>query len=52
VRCDGGFRVALPTAEKLSGGVLSFGSGVRVLKLDSLREAVRQEAQRIAAQGE
>ncbi|CBK42340.1 protein of unknown function [Nitrospira defluvii] len=30
--------------------MLSFGSGVKVLKPDSLREAVREEAQRIAAQ--
>ncbi|MEZ4214195.1 MAG: WYL domain-containing protein [Nitrospira sp.] len=39
-------------SRKVVGWVLSFGSGVKVLKPDSLREAVRQEAQRIAAQGE
>ena len=48
----GGLRMTLSVADtrELIGWVLSFGSGVKVLKPDSLREAVRQEAQRIATQ--
>ena len=48
----GGLRMTLSVADtrELIGWVLSFGSGVKVLKPDSLREAVRQEAQRIVTQ--
>ena len=42
--------LSVADTRELIGWVLSFGSGVKVLKPDSLREAVRQEAQRIAAQ--
>jgi predicted DNA-binding transcriptional regulator YafY len=37
---------------ELVGWILSFGSGVRVIEPASLREAVRQEANAIAAQPE
>jgi predicted DNA-binding transcriptional regulator YafY len=46
---DGRLRMTLAVADsrELVGWVLSFGSGVRVVRPDSLRAAVRQEAQNI-----
>ena len=50
---DGRLRMALQVADtrELLGWILSFGRGVRVLRPDSLREAVRGEARRIARAG-
>jgi predicted DNA-binding transcriptional regulator YafY len=50
---DGRLRMALQAADtrELLGWILSFGRGVRVLRPDSLREAVRGEARRIARAG-
>jgi predicted DNA-binding transcriptional regulator YafY len=49
---NGGLRLVLSVADtrELVGWVLSFGSGAKVLKPDSLRTAVQQEAQRILEQ--
>lgn len=49
---NGGLRMTLSIADtrELIGWVLSFGSGVKVLKPDSLHQAVQQEAQRILEQ--
>jgi predicted DNA-binding transcriptional regulator YafY len=48
---DGRMRMSLTIADsrELVGWILSFGSGVRVVRPDSLRAAVRQEAERILA---
>ena len=51
---NGSLRMTLSVADtrELVGWVLSFGSGVKILKPESLRQAVQQEAQRILAQSE
>ncbi len=51
---SGELKMSLTVADnrELVGWVLSFGSGVRVTKPDSLRQAVRQEAKTIANQPE
>ncbi len=41
--------LAIADSRELVGWILSFGSGVRVVRPDSLREAVKQEAAKIAA---
>ena len=41
--------VKVAGARELLGWILSFGSGVRVVKPDSLRAAIVEEARRIAA---
>jgi predicted DNA-binding transcriptional regulator YafY len=48
----GGLRMTLSVADsrELVGWVLSFGSGVKVLKPDTLHQAVQQEAQQILEQ--
>lgn len=50
---DGRLRMVLTVADtrELVGWVLSFGSGVRVVEPESLRMAVTEEAERIAALG-
>jgi len=47
---DGRLRMTLQVADtrELLGWILSFGSGVRVLKPDSLRQKVQEEARKIA----
>jgi predicted DNA-binding transcriptional regulator YafY len=47
---DGQLRVTLQVADtrELVGWVLSFGSGVQVIRPDALREQVREEARKIA----
>lgn len=47
----GGLRMTLSVADsrELIGWILSFGGGVRVVKPDGVREAVREEARKIAA---
>jgi predicted DNA-binding transcriptional regulator YafY len=49
----GWLRMALQVADtrELLGWILSFGRGVRTLRPDALREAVRDEARRIARTG-
>jgi predicted DNA-binding transcriptional regulator YafY len=44
--------LSVADTRELVGWVLSFGSGVKVLKPESLRLAVQQEAQRILEQPE
>ncbi len=48
---DGRMRMTLAVADsrELVGWILSFGSGVTVVRPDSLRAAVKQEAERVAA---
>ena len=41
--------VKVADSRELLGWILSFGSGVRVVKPDSLRAAIVEEARRIAA---
>ena len=50
VRKDGRLRVELSVADtrELIGWILSFGSGVRVVQPESLRQAVKREARAIA----
>ena len=51
---SGELKMTLTVADnrELEGWVLSFGSGVRVIKPDSLRQGIRQEAKAIAEQPE
>jgi predicted DNA-binding transcriptional regulator YafY len=51
---DGGLRMTLSVADtrELVGWVLSFGSGVKVIGPESLRQAVREESQRILSQSD
>jgi predicted DNA-binding transcriptional regulator YafY len=46
---DGRLRMTLQVADtrELVGWILSFGSGVRVIKPETLREKVREEARKI-----
>lgn len=48
---DGRLKMALRVADtpELAGWILSFGSGVRVVKPPALRESVRQEARKIVS---
>jgi predicted DNA-binding transcriptional regulator YafY len=48
---DGRMKLSLQVADtrELVGWILNFGSGVRILKPDSLREKVQEEARRISA---
>ena len=52
VAAKGGVRMILRVADtrELLGWILSFGSGVRVVRPDELRERVREEARRIVGQ--
>jgi len=48
---DGGMKMILRVSDppELLGWILNFGSGVRVLKPDSLRERIQEEARKISA---